>query len=204
MSIICTRIGFVSDNDNECRAFPPANSQKARPVQGHDEHEEPTPNEVEWKSGTRMQSLVEHALRALAYGATPLFGFANATGRLDRQRFLSALLAAAGLILTAYAMDWFLFGTVRFTDPDFFPIVAGAALAVRLPILGVRRLRDTGRSGWLTLALLVPVVGWLLLARWWCAPSVIDAAIAPSERMTDEPGIDASGMSYTKPAIQAA
>lgn len=84
------------------------------------------------------------------------------------------------MIAVAYAMDWFLFGIMQAGKPVFFSIVAAGALACRLSILGRQRLRDTGRSVWLMLAIFVPVAGWLLLVRWWCAPSVGDAAPAAS------------------------
>lgn len=44
------------------------------------------------------------------------------------------------------------------------------SLAVFLPSLavGVRRLHDTGRSGWWLLIWLIPVIGWIVLI-WWLA-----------------------------------
>lgn len=46
-------------------------------------------------------------------------------------------------------------------------------LGFLLPNLGlaVRRLHDTGRSGWWVLLGLIPVVGWIILIVWYCAPS---------------------------------
>ena len=34
--------------------------------------------------------------------------------------------------------------------------------------VGVRRLHDTGRSGWWSLIGLIPLVGWILLIIWYC------------------------------------
>ncbi len=47
------------------------------------------------------------------------------------------------------------------------------SLVVLLPSLGilVRRLRDAGFSPWLALLLLVPVVGWIIVAILACFPS---------------------------------
>lgn len=46
-------------------------------------------------------------------------------------------------------------------------------LAVLLPLLavGARRLRDSGKSAWLQLFLLVPVGGIVMVGIWWASPS---------------------------------
>ncbi len=46
------------------------------------------------------------------------------------------------------------------------------SLAVFLPSLavGVRRLHDTGRSGWWLLIWLIPVIGWIVLIWWLATP----------------------------------
>jgi uncharacterized membrane protein YhaH (DUF805 family) len=52
-----------------------------------------------------------------------------------------------------------------------FPIIGGLfSLAVLLPSLaaGSRRLHDIGKSGWLQLLGLIPLIGWALLI-YWCA-----------------------------------
>ena len=43
------------------------------------------------------------------------------------------------------------------------------SLAILLPQLGlgVRRLHDIGKSGWLMLLSLIPIVGWIILIIWW-------------------------------------
>lgn len=48
-------------------------------------------------------------------------------------------------------------------------VVSLVALALFLPTLGVavRRLHDAGKSGFLVLLLLIPVVGLILLIVWW-------------------------------------
>lgn len=49
------------------------------------------------------------------------------------------------------------------------------SLALLLPGLGlaVRRLHDTGRSGWWLLIALLPVIGWILLIVWYCQNSTM-------------------------------
>ena len=49
-------------------------------------------------------------------------------------------------------------------------IVQGVfSLAILLPFLGVgaRRMHDIGKSGWLMLLSLIPIVGWIILIIWW-------------------------------------
>ena len=43
------------------------------------------------------------------------------------------------------------------------------SIAVMLPQLGlgVRRLHDINKSGWLMLLSLIPIVGWIILIVWW-------------------------------------
>jgi DNA-binding CsgD family transcriptional regulator len=80
--------------------------------------------------------------------------------------------------------------TGRATRPEFWwfalfvTLVAGALtyihgnlgsiflIAMLLPLLaaGTRRLRDSGRSGWWQLFLLVPVGGLVMLGIWWAQP----------------------------------
>ena len=37
--------------------------------------------------------------------------------------------------------------------------------------VGVRRLHDSGRNGWLILIGLVPLFGWIVVLVWWVSPS---------------------------------
>jgi uncharacterized membrane protein YhaH (DUF805 family) len=47
------------------------------------------------------------------------------------------------------------------------------SLALLLPTLGVsiRRLHDTGRSGWWLFIVLIPIVGWIVLIVFYCQDS---------------------------------
>jgi len=57
---------------------------------------------------------------------------------------------------------------------DLFGIVAILyALALLIPGLAAasRRLRDTGRSGWFQLIVLIPLIGWIILIVWLIPPS---------------------------------
>lgn len=55
-----------------------------------------------------------------------------------------------------------------------YPLLyAVAVLALLLPSLAVsvRRLHDTGRSGWMLLIAIIPLVGFILLLVWMCQDS---------------------------------
>ena len=47
------------------------------------------------------------------------------------------------------------------------------ALALLIPGIaaGVRRLHDTGKSGWFLLLWLIPLVGWIIVIVFWVQPS---------------------------------
>ena len=63
-----------------------------------------------------------------------------------------------------------------------------ASLAFLLPSIavGVRRLHDTGRSGWLYLLTLIPCVGSIILIIWWCEDSQGDNEYGPSPKYPGE------------------
>ena len=52
-----------------------------------------------------------------------------------------------------------------------------ASLAMLVPALavGARRLHDIGKSGWLQLLGLIPIIGWILLIYWACQPGQPEA-----------------------------
>ncbi|MDZ5663501.1 DUF805 domain-containing protein [Nocardioides sp. S-58] len=58
------------------------------------------------------------------------------------------------------------------------------ALALLLPSLavGVRRLHDTGRSGWWILLGLIPLIGWIILIVWFCTDSKPDNQWGPNPK----------------------
>ena len=57
-------------------------------------------------------------------------------------------------------------------------------LALLVPSLavGVRRLHDTGRSGWWWLIVLIPIVGAILLTVWWAGDSKPANQYGPSPK----------------------
>ena len=47
----------------------------------------------------------------------------------------------------------------------------------------VRRLHDTGRSGWFLLLLLIPIIGWIILIIWFCQDSDYKNEYDPSPKV---------------------
>ena len=58
------------------------------------------------------------------------------------------------------------------------------SLAVLLPSLaaGVRRLHDTGRSGWWMLLVFAIIIGWIILLVWFCTDSKPDNQYGPNPK----------------------
>ena len=82
-------------------------------------------------------------------------------GRADRKEFWMFFLAN------------FIVSLILGVIPKVGPILQAVyGLAILLPYLGVtaRRLHDTGKSGWLQLIGLVPVLGILVLIYFWAQP----------------------------------
>ena len=87
-----------------------------------------------------------------------LKNYVNFEGRATRAEFWWFFLfnLLVGLILS-------LFGKAGTTLQGIW------SLAILLPQLGLsaRRLHDIGKSGWLLLLGLIPIVGWVILIIWW-------------------------------------
>jgi len=50
-------------------------------------------------------------------------------------------------------------------------LIYGLATFIPNIALTTRRLHDIGKSGWLQLIALIPVIGWILALVWFCTPS---------------------------------
>lgn len=109
--------------------------------------------------------------------------YATFRGRASRSEFwywqLSWLVAAticvaidtalgSSVIMTAVPV-----GTTTLTIPHYvgvlYPLLNTAVFMPSISV-AVRRLHDTGLSGWLWWLQLIPVVGWLALVVLWCRP----------------------------------
>lgn len=105
--------------------------------------------------------------------ATCLTRYAHFRGRASRSEFwwfflFVVVVSWVAAVLDSQWMSGWSAGPFAVTGP--FGAVTN--LLVLLPSLavGARRLHDTGRTGWWQLLLVIPCVGLLLLAIFWCLP----------------------------------
>ncbi|RQS18043.1 DUF805 domain-containing protein [Burkholderia sp. Bp8992] len=101
---------------------------------------------------------------------TALNKYATFEGRARRAEYwyftlLSVILSIAAQVIGAGGRDG---GLVTLL---LLGIICLASLALLIPgiAVSVRRLHDTGRSGWFLLIALIPVVGGILLLVWMCS-----------------------------------
>lgn len=98
-----------------------------------------------------------------AWKKVVLGNYANFSGRAGRGEFWWFVLANAivGIVLQVLGQASGIFGVLY--------IVYSLALLVPNLAVGVRRLHDTDKSGWLLLVGLIPCVGFILLIVWFAA-----------------------------------
>lgn len=98
--------------------------------------------------------------------------FADFSGRTPRSLFWWWVLFVFALLFVFGIIDYAIMDSLT-SDPTGRPLSLLATLVLLLPNLGmgVRRLHDTGRSGWWILIGLVPFVGVLLLIYFYIQPS---------------------------------
>ncbi len=88
------------------------------------------------------------------------------SGRARRREYwgfvLFNVLVSWGIMLVGMALGWH--------NEFVYPLNVLYGLIAFLPALGaiVRRLHDTGRSGWWFLISLIPIAGVILLLIWFC------------------------------------
>jgi len=93
--------------------------------------------------------------------------YVNFSGRAQRSAFWFWVLFVFAASIVAGILDMAIFGAESYT-----PLSTLFGLAVFLPGLAVavRRLHDTGRTGWWVLLWLIPIIGWIVLIIWYCQP----------------------------------
>ena len=70
-----------------------------------------------------------------------------------------------------FALFTVVVGLVTSMFSSMLNALASLALLVPSIAVGTRRLHDIGKSGWLQLLWLIPVIGWILLIYWAVQPS---------------------------------
>jgi uncharacterized membrane protein YhaH (DUF805 family) len=121
------------------------------------------PRPAGWEAVTALLGMTVERLASIA---APLVHVGDFTGRADRRTFAGALVFVGLVMAAGRAMDWLIFGASPGALPAYFVAIFIVALTPPLLAISVRRLNDTGRSGWLLLLAMLPVVGWLALG--WC------------------------------------
>ncbi len=107
----------------------------------------------------------------MSFGEAIKSGFANYvtfSGRAQRSAFWLWVLFAILASVACGIIDGAIFGF----DEANKPLSGLFGLATFLPGLAVtvRRLHDTGRSGWWVLLWFIPLIGWIILIIWYCQP----------------------------------
>ena len=92
----------------------------------------------------------------------PLKRFAEFNGRSRRKEYWMFFLFSILVGIAASAIDIGLFG---FSIEDNGPVNGLVSLALLIPSIAVsvRRLHDTGRSGWWFLLIFAVIIGWIVL-----------------------------------------
>jgi len=101
--------------------------------------------------------------------------YASFSGRARRSEYWYWTLATVIAAIIAGLLDAIIGGQI---------IGYAVLLATLVPTIavGARRLHDTGRSGWLQLIGIIPVVGWIILIVWWASDSHPDNKYGPSPK----------------------
>ena len=121
-----------------------------------------------------MQEIQKDVLTAVK---TCLTKYADFTGRAARPEFWWFFLAQI--------VVFFITGAVS----DILYFIAALGLLLPGLAVGARRLHDIGKSGWLLLVGLVPILGFLLLLYWFAQPSEAANVHGPAEVTPDSPTV---------------
>lgn len=109
-----------------------------------------------------------------------LSNYATFTGRASRPEYWWWALSVFIVLLVAGLLDAFLvapmlgFGVEDENSGQPLSFIISVAILIPNIAVGVRRLHDTGRTGWWLLISLVPIIGFLVLLYFFVQPSEED------------------------------
>jgi uncharacterized membrane protein YhaH (DUF805 family) len=124
-----------------------------------------------WRSKSSITVHWETFLTAYFDAMRRYFDFA---GRSTRSQYWLFVLMFALLMIVATVLDG-LAGNLEGDGPAFFLAVVNIAHLIPNLSVAVRRLHDTGRSGWWLLLSFIPIVGQIVLLVWLCSGSQPEA-----------------------------
>ncbi|RYB90471.1 DUF805 domain-containing protein [Nocardioides oleivorans] len=101
---------------------------------------------------------------------TCLNKYADFNGRARRSEYWWFVLFGLIVSIIASILDNVL-GTDFGSGNGLIGTIASLALLVPNLAVGARRLHDTGRSGWLQLLWIIPIIGWIILIVWFASDS---------------------------------
>lgn len=91
-----------------------------------------------------------------------LRNYANFTGRARRKEYWFYVLVQFGILIIASILD-----SIIFKRPSVLYSLAALALFIPSIAVATRRMHDIGKSGWLLLLTLIPLVGFIVI--YWLA-----------------------------------
>lgn len=102
--------------------------------------------------------------------------YAEFGGRAQRMEFWMFVLFNILISIGLECVDWFLTGGI-------LSMLYGVAVLLPSIAVAIRRLHDTGRSGFWILMWFVPVIGWIVLLVFYCQDSTPgDNAFGPNPK----------------------
>ena len=125
-------------------------------------HSNPVQNLSNQLNKLSDQNKAEEQFNMLDWFVKCLKNYANFSGRARRKEYWFFVLMQFIILMIAMILD-----SILFSGPSFFYSVVALGLFIPSLAAGVRRMHDTGRSGWLLLISLIPLVG--LLVIFWLA-----------------------------------
>ena len=108
------------------------------------------------------QNKAEEQFNMIDWFVKCLKNYTNFSGRARRKEYWFFIVVQIGLIIIASIID-----SVIFNGPSIFYALTVLGLFIPSLSVAIRRMHDTGRSGWLTLISLIPLVG--LIVIYWLA-----------------------------------